>query len=253
MGKQQSKLIHDRSPTNSINSFEYCSSDLIVNYPLSETEKLQLASLPDLKFETIKKKKYYPQTKFTGIDIAPIFPTSVKPQNVEFIQANILKGLPFKDNTFDFVMIRLMIFAFTIDEWEKAVKEAVRVCKVGGWIEMMEKDILFFGAGRIANGIQHWQRNVPFGGNLGKSYSEIYAWGAKNLKNVIKNECRNDQEWDEVVDKVIDELSSYGAYDKIHRFWGIKIDENTGNIVNKSLKDGETLGVINGVKVIEVL
>ncbi|CAG8582913.1 3835_t:CDS:2 [Acaulospora morrowiae] len=276
---------------------------------------------------TLETSVEYPNARFTGIDIVETFPSLVKPQNVEFHQANILKGLPFPDNTFDFVMIRLMIFAFTIDEWEKAVREAVRVCKVGGWVEMMEKDILFFGAGNIASEAQKWvvselrkkkkievvisphlprylsmtrnitnihhaERNVPFGehaGNLGKSYSEIYAWGAKNLKKVVggyrgdiggdrdigntlgetrdnsrKSKKRlffggSDKEWDEVVDRCIEELSIYGAYDKIHRVWGMKIDQSMGgsstgpNSVSRSVKDGEAIGVINGINVIEVL
>ncbi|CAG8466447.1 9647_t:CDS:2 [Acaulospora colombiana] len=281
---------------------------------------------------TLETSVDYPLAHFVGIDAVKTFPTIVKPQNVEFIQANVLKGLPFTDNTFDFVMIRLMIFAFTLEEWEKAISEAVRVCKVGGWVEIMEKDILFFGAGKIANEAQKWvsnelrkkkkievvisphlprflsittkitnihhaERNVPFGeyaGSLGKNYSEIYAWGAKNLKKVIKDIggyrgdiggnkevdrifgesggpsssggskkstrrlgfTGSDKEWDEVVDRCVEELNARRAYDKIHRVWGVKIDESAGassSTISRSVKDGETVSTINGISVIEVL
>ncbi|CAG8748121.1 5675_t:CDS:2, partial [Cetraspora pellucida] len=44
----------------------------------------------------------YTSSSFTGIDISPVFPSNIKPRNVEFYQMNVLDGLPFEDNTFDF-------------------------------------------------------------------------------------------------------------------------------------------------------
>ncbi|CAI2187084.1 5044_t:CDS:2, partial [Funneliformis geosporum] len=40
--------------------------------------------------------------KFYGIDSKPSFPESVSPKNVEFIEANILQCLPFKDAELDY-------------------------------------------------------------------------------------------------------------------------------------------------------
>lgn len=89
----------------------------------------------------------FPNPKFTGIDIAPLYPTEIKPENVTFQQSNVLTGLPFEDNTFDFVYIRFMIFAFSLEDWERAIREVVRVTKPGGWIEIMEKDIYWYNEG----------------------------------------------------------------------------------------------------------
>ncbi|CAG8678256.1 7516_t:CDS:2, partial [Paraglomus occultum] len=43
----------------------------------------------------------YPASVFVGIDIAPLFPENYPP-NMAFLKCDILDGLPFPDNTFDF-------------------------------------------------------------------------------------------------------------------------------------------------------
>ncbi|KAI9304667.1 S-adenosyl-L-methionine-dependent methyltransferase, partial [Cunninghamella echinulata] len=83
----------------------------------------------------------YPQSDFYGIDISPMFPENIKPHNVTFDIANVAEGLPFPDNHFDFVFQRLLVFALTADQWEKAFRELIRVLKPGGWIEFVEVDV----------------------------------------------------------------------------------------------------------------
>ena len=89
----------------------------------------------------------YQYAHFTGVDIAQLYPAEIKPQNVSFVQSNVLTGLPFQDDTFDFIHMRFMLFAFTLKNWELAIKELVRVCKPGGYIELEEKDILWYNEG----------------------------------------------------------------------------------------------------------
>jgi len=56
--------------------------------------------------------KEYPTNDFAGLGLSPHqFPSQV-PNNVKFNQADILSGLPFEDNGFDFV--RLCYFANTL-------------------------------------------------------------------------------------------------------------------------------------------
>ncbi|CAG8583936.1 17258_t:CDS:2 [Funneliformis caledonium] len=209
---------------------------------------------------TLEMATEYPKSKFVGVDIAPTFPVRVKPNNVEFLQENILTGLPYADNTFDYVICRFMMFAFTTKDWEVAIKEICRVCKVGGYIEFMEKDILFWNEGNFTRKarlcfveelrtkkkietlispkiprfiaetkqfpvIYHTERSVPlgkWGGVLGENYKFIYTWGAKNLKSIMKDCGYNEREWDSIVDKCMKELSDNDGYDKIHRFWAKK-------------------------------
>ena len=62
----------------------------------------------------------YPKSKFTGIDFAPTFPIQTKPLNIEFLQYNIIKnGLPYEDNTFDYVFSRFKVFSYSIKDWKK--------------------------------------------------------------------------------------------------------------------------------------
>ncbi|CAG8532477.1 9524_t:CDS:2 [Ambispora leptoticha] len=89
-----------------------------------------------------------PDSYFTGIDCCPVFPTDIKPRNVEFQCANILDGLPFDDDTFDFVHMRFMVGSFTSEQWNfSVIPELVRVCKPGGFLECMESDMKWMHSG----------------------------------------------------------------------------------------------------------
>ncbi|CAI2161753.1 17061_t:CDS:2 [Funneliformis geosporum] len=196
----------------------------------------------------------YKNAHFTGIDVAELYPVEIKPKNVSFVQANVLEGLPFEDNTFDFVYMRFMMFAFTLKNWDIAIKELARVCKPGGFIELMEKDIFWYNEGPFCKSARtvmadelREQKNIevvitpilnkilsqysdverdakimPFGewgGKLGNLYRELYSWGAKNLKKVMTDVGFSEDEWDETVEICLKQLQERKSYDKIHRFW----------------------------------
>ncbi|KAI8082848.1 S-adenosyl-L-methionine-dependent methyltransferase [Halteromyces radiatus] len=74
----------------------------------------------------------YPNIQLTGIDISDVFPTSIRPPNVNFCLGNLLERLPFEDNTFDFIHVRLFIAALRKEEWPLALEELFRVLKPGG-------------------------------------------------------------------------------------------------------------------------
>ena len=74
---------------------------------------------------------------FTGIDISPVI-QGIKAQNIEFIQKNILDGLPFQDNSFDYVHQRFLIAGIPLDKLQDLVNEIVRVLKPGGYLEVFE-------------------------------------------------------------------------------------------------------------------
>jgi len=78
----------------------------------------------------------YPKAKFTGVDISPIQPSQVKPDNFTFVQANILDGLPFPDDSFDFVFQRLLVASIPKDKWPFVMKELTRILKPGGYLEV---------------------------------------------------------------------------------------------------------------------
>ena len=81
----------------------------------------------------------YERTQFVGVDLIPIFPTEIKPHNLNFKQCDVLNGLPFNDNEFDLVCIQNSCTCFTEAEWKEIViPEMVRVTKPNGWVEIME-------------------------------------------------------------------------------------------------------------------
>jgi len=80
----------------------------------------------------------YPKSTFIGIDIVD-FKREDLP-NLAFIKSNIFDGLPFPDNTFDYVHQSNMMLSIRKDQWPFIIDEIIRVTKPNGWIEFMEKD-----------------------------------------------------------------------------------------------------------------
>lgn len=84
----------------------------------------------------------YPNSRIVGIDMCSISPCEIKPKNVTFIKANILDGLPFDDNSFDFIFQRYMFLGIPSDKWNFVIEEFLRVLKPGGYLEVI---FFFFG------------------------------------------------------------------------------------------------------------
>ncbi|KAF9993357.1 hypothetical protein BGZ80_002483, partial [Entomortierella chlamydospora] len=103
----------------------------------------------------------FPDATITGIDMSAVFPSTIIPSNCRFIQCNILQGLPFPDNTFDYVYQRLLVAGLTPDDWVKVIAEIERVTKPGGYIELVEAD--------------------GTGGNNGPYATKIWGWVNKAL------------------------------------------------------------------------
>jgi ubiquinone/menaquinone biosynthesis C-methylase UbiE len=84
----------------------------------------------------------------------PVFPTSTVPNNITFKQLNLLEGLPFEDNTFDFIHMQFLACDFTELQWETIVyKELARVLKPGGWLEICDPEFEFYNSGPTAKQI----------------------------------------------------------------------------------------------------
>ncbi|KAG9304878.1 hypothetical protein G9A89_010740 [Geosiphon pyriformis] len=83
----------------------------------------------------------YPQSSFIGLDIVTLFPIDNLPSNVEFIQTDLLEGLPFEENTFDLLSMSNIASCFSLRQWETyLLPELTRVLKMGGWINWTEID-----------------------------------------------------------------------------------------------------------------
>ena len=88
----------------------------------------------------------FPRSQVMGLDIKPppadesTSPGGMdtRPPNYQFVAGNVLEGLPFPDNSFDFVHMRLLLAAIPSDRWQFVVNELARVTRSGGWIESIE-------------------------------------------------------------------------------------------------------------------
>nr|CAG8561970.1 1981_t:CDS:2 [Entrophospora candida] len=89
---------------------------------------------------TLDMATEYKKAKFTALDILPIFPNEIRPKNVDFALGNILKGLDFESDTFDYVFMRCMKAAISNDNWPKVIRELLRILKPNGWLELCEID-----------------------------------------------------------------------------------------------------------------
>ncbi|ORX49782.1 S-adenosyl-L-methionine-dependent methyltransferase [Hesseltinella vesiculosa] len=89
-------------------------------------------------FWTRDMARLYPKSSFVAIDMADVFVHGEIPSNVQFQLVNAAKGLPFKDDSFDFVFQRFLVMGFPTDQYIQSVKEMKRVLKPGGYLETME-------------------------------------------------------------------------------------------------------------------
>ncbi|KAG1449366.1 hypothetical protein G6F56_008661 [Rhizopus delemar] len=61
--------------------------------------------------------------------------------NFQLQIGNILNGLPYADNTFDLVNMRLFVFALREEQWPAVINELMRVVRQGGIMQIIEVDL----------------------------------------------------------------------------------------------------------------
>ncbi|CEP10542.1 hypothetical protein [Parasitella parasitica] len=97
----------------------------------------------------------FPDSQFYGIDILANYPKLVKPANTFFSQQDILKGLPYPDDYFEYIHMRQVYSCFSEEDWATIMKEIKRLLKPGGYIELRDID--------------------PILGNMGPTTYELFA------------------------------------------------------------------------------
>jgi len=79
----------------------------------------------------------FPKATVTGVDLVAT-EQAQPPENYTFVKGNVLEGLPFEDNRFDFVHQRLLVAALPRERWPFVIGELARVTRPGGWVELAE-------------------------------------------------------------------------------------------------------------------
>jgi SAM-dependent methyltransferase len=78
----------------------------------------------------------FPDALVVGIDLVPGKPD--KPSGYAFVKGNLLQGLPFRRDQFDFVHQRYLWGGVPLKSWPTVVRDLVRVTRPGGWVELTE-------------------------------------------------------------------------------------------------------------------
>jgi SAM-dependent methyltransferase len=117
-------------------------------------------------------KKIFPTADCFATDFADTYKPSA--EAVTFVHGDILKRLPFEDNTFDFVHMRFFTGALKLDEWPVAIKELQRITKPGGWIQQVEPDGTLRSEKAVTSVMHDWNKR-GFRGSLQKRGGEPNA------------------------------------------------------------------------------
>lgn len=86
----------------------------------------------------------FPNATFYAIDLLDPFPpedalaTEHVPKNLSIDVTNVLDGLQFPNNTFDYVHQRIMCPVYHGDDIGFVMRELKRVTKPGGWVDLIE-------------------------------------------------------------------------------------------------------------------
>ncbi|RHZ69739.1 hypothetical protein Glove_279g19 [Diversispora epigaea] len=205
----------------------------------------------------------YPLNNYTGIDMSPIFPKNIPPQSkINFIQTNILQGLPFESNEFDFVHMRFLNTSFTEKQWgEIVIPDLTRVTKPRRWLELCEIDMDGQSIGPTSrrmittltsyleskgiNGLigeeipdflestnkfsaiyseEKFSKIGKWAGNLGEIAVKSFTSEFRSMKDLPKWMGIGEEEFNEMVDKCVLEFDDYRSYFISYRFYCQKRD-----------------------------
>ncbi|KAF7729512.1 hypothetical protein EC973_004186 [Apophysomyces ossiformis] len=123
----------------------------------------------------------FPDAQIHGIDLHPLFPTTIKPPNAVFTCGNILERLPYPDLYFDYIHMQLVYFCFSEADWATIIKSIKRVLKPGGYVEFREAEPLMRNPGPIT---QAFQEPLPAGM---KALYNVDVFWCRHLCEYLKN------------------------------------------------------------------
>lgn len=133
--------------------------------PLPETIKTVLDVGSGTGIWGQEMARNFPAARVFGLDLEP--PQSVSlaasaaslPPNYHFVQGNLLEGLPFPDQMFDYTHQRMLVLGIPLQRWPDAIRELIRVTRPGGWVELLELGTEIEPAGSATAKLIRWSTN----------------------------------------------------------------------------------------------
>lgn len=201
----------------------------------------------------------FPKSQFIGVENQAHMLPTVHPSNTKFIHNNILEGIPFSPNTFDYIFMRNMTLCFTEQQYQQIVRELIVLLKPNGYLELCEPEMCSSNMGPtseiISTNITSYLRSKsmnPFineqlgelltqyglrevdeeqvelpiselDGPIGKLYGEILFSGLKGMGPILANQMNTTKNAvDELIEEYLQETRSRRMYGKFTRAYGRK-------------------------------
>ena len=102
----------------------------------------------------------YKHTQTIGFDLEDIPRTASMPLNYQFHRGNLLNGLPFVAQQFQYVHQRVLVAGIPLEKWPFVVGELKRVTHAGGWVELVEMGTTFHDAGPATRQFLEWWATI---------------------------------------------------------------------------------------------
>ena len=102
----------------------------------------------------LETAQQFPLAQIYGLDLD--LPTLSLPENCTFTQGDLLDGLPFANEMFDFVHQRMLILGVPLDNWPGVINELIRVTRRQGWLELVECNLRFSSRGPFTDTFISW-------------------------------------------------------------------------------------------------
>ena len=103
----------------------------------------------------------FPSARVIGTDVeSQLNPLVPLPPNFQFVQNNVLHGLPFADGSMEYVHQRLLIGAIPASMWPVVLRELVRVTRSPGWVELVEGTDLYQNSGPAMQQMLAWGKQA---------------------------------------------------------------------------------------------
>ncbi len=112
----------------------------------------------------------YPQTQILDFDLEEVPRPIPAPRNTQFVRGNLLTGLPFAAQSFDYVHQRSLVAAIPLASWPWVVAELSRVTTPQGWVELIEMGTTFHRAGPATRQFLQWWSAISASRGIDASY-----------------------------------------------------------------------------------
>ncbi|RHZ83266.1 hypothetical protein Glove_99g181 [Diversispora epigaea] len=185
---------------------------------------------------TLEMSSDYPGNEFIGLDILEMVPKTI-PFCVKFVCSDFLNGLPYENDTFDFIFMRFINADLTEEQWENfAIHELIRVLKPGGYLEIMEGDLDLVSPGPELSKLFAFFQNVlkfkKVNPSIARRLSDLLhaTQRLENIQSVIKV-LPFSKFWDTKLGALSHEYARNTQFMLLNKF-GKKLNVKTKNIEN---------------------